>query len=56
MGFKKTMADILNLLPIIKNKKLGSAGAYLSETDNTLTGRTNQSEGFNASTDPYQKP
>ncbi len=53
MGFKKTMTDILNLLPIVKNKTYKGAGVYASETDNTKTGGTNQSDGFNASTDPF---
>jgi len=52
MGFKKTMTDILNSLPVIKNKIYKSAGVYASETDNTGTGRTNKTDGFTMSTDP----
>jgi hypothetical protein len=44
MGFTKTMSEILNLLPIVKNRKYKSAGVYMSETDTTFTGRTNKSE------------
>jgi hypothetical protein len=53
MNFKKTITDILNLLPIVKNKKRNSAGVYFSETDTTFTGRTNKSDTFEPSTDPF---
>jgi hypothetical protein len=53
MGIKKTLTEILSVLPIVKNKTYKSAGVYSSETDNTKTGGTNSSDGFNMSTDPF---
>ena len=52
MSFKKTMTDILNTLPIIKNRKIKSPGVYTSETDTTFVYETNTSDIFNKSTDP----
>lgn len=50
MGSKKTITEILNLLPIVKNNKYSSPGVYTIETDTTFTGNTNKSD---KSTDPY---
>jgi len=49
---KPTISDIIKTLPQTKNKKYKSAGVYMIETDTSGTGRTNQSDGFNQSTDP----
>lgn len=53
MEFKKTMTEILNLIPLIKNKVIKSPGVYMSETDTTFTGSKNRSDTFNNSTDPF---
>lgn len=52
MSLKKTITDILGLLPITKNKTRKSSNVYMNETDTSFTGRTNQSSGYDASTDP----
>ena len=53
MGIKKTITDILNLLPIVKNRVIKSPGVYNTETDTTYTGGQNRSDTFNDSTDPF---
>lgn len=50
---KKTITDILKLLPTIVNRTWKSAGVYAYETDNTKTGRTNKTDTFEPSTDPF---
>lgn len=47
------MTEILNLIPLIKNKVIKSPGVYMSETDTTFTGSKNRSDTFNNSTDPF---
>jgi hypothetical protein len=53
MKFKKTITDILNTLPIIKNKKFKSPGVYTNETDTTYSGGLNKSDTFEPSTNPF---
>ena len=40
----KTLTDILNTLPIIKNLKYKSPGNFISEVDTTYTGGINKSD------------
>ena len=53
MDFKKTMKEILNLLPGVKKNNRTSPGVYEYETDTSQTGGTNQSEGYNASSNSF---
>jgi hypothetical protein len=55
MNIKKTITDIINSIKSATEKRYKSAGVFMSETDNTKTGATNESGGYNQSTDPFAK-
>lgn len=53
MGIKKTITEIIKGIKSATEKRYKSPGVFMSETDNTKTGATNQSGGFDKSTDPF---